>query len=119
MGMWSLKEYGINCHLSTNRAESFNALVKRRFVKPRNYGEDDIILGSSELVRRQILKFKRARYGIGERWILRQKFQHLYDMNNEDINKPDPDEDANELDTDQIRSQEALLVCTFNNYRCI
>jgi len=39
----------VKFHLSTNRAESFNFLVKRRFVKPRNYGEDDIIFGSSEL----------------------------------------------------------------------
>ena len=36
----------------------------------------------------QILKFKGARFGISEKWLLLQKFQHRYDMNNEDINRP-------------------------------
>jgi hypothetical protein len=62
---------------STNRAESFNALVKSRFVKPRNYSEGDIILGSSEFVRHQVLRIRRARYGIGERWLLWEEFSHL------------------------------------------
>lgn len=110
MGVWSLQKYGVNFHLSTNRAESFNALVKRRFVKPRNYGEDDIILGSSELVRRQVLRIRRARYGIGESWLLRKEFRHLYDINREDKLNLDDDEDQHELDTDQIRSQDVLLV---------
>jgi hypothetical protein len=110
MGVWSLQKYGIKFHLSTNRAESFNSLVKRRFVKPRNYGEDDIIFGSSEPVLRQVLRIRRARYGIGENWLLREEFRHLYDINCEEKFKPDDNEDQHELDTDQIRSQGVLLV---------
>ena len=55
----------------------------------------------------QILKFERARFGISEKWLLRQEFHHRYDMNNEDIHRPDPDKDAKELVTDQIKSGEA------------
>ncbi|KZS10565.1 Uncharacterized protein APZ42_024881 [Daphnia magna] len=80
MGIWSLERYNVNYLLLTNRSESFNALLKRRFVKTRAYAEDEMILGSYEIVRRQLLRIKRARFGLGENWLLRRHLQHLYKL---------------------------------------
>ncbi|KZS02719.1 Uncharacterized protein APZ42_000122 [Daphnia magna] len=80
MGIWSLERYNVKYLLSTNRSESFNALLKRRFVKTRAYAEDEMILGSYEIVRRQLIRIKRARFGVGENWLLRHHLQHLYKL---------------------------------------
>ncbi|KAI9550877.1 hypothetical protein GHT06_000218 [Daphnia sinensis] len=76
MGIWSLERYDEKYLLSTNRSESFNALLKRRFVKHRAYAEDEMILGSYEIVRRQFLRIRRARFRVGENWLLRHHLRH-------------------------------------------
>jgi hypothetical protein len=60
MGVWALELYGVKHILSTNRAESFNSLLKRRFSRHKGYGEVDIIAGSSEIVRRTLDRVRRA-----------------------------------------------------------
>jgi hypothetical protein len=43
MGIWSLREYGLQEMLSANRSESWNSLLKREFVKKRGYTEHEIM----------------------------------------------------------------------------
>ena len=98
MGLWSLERYGVKNILSTNRMESFNALLKRRFTKHRGYGEDEIISGSSEISRRQLLRCKRAKHGVGENWLLRQKLRESYPL--EDVSS-----ELYDLDTDLLQAK--------------
>lgn len=82
MGIWALKIYGIHRLLSTNRSESFNALLKRRFVKKRGYTEDEILLGGYSVLTSQLLRINRARSGIGESWLLREELREQYSLFN-------------------------------------
>jgi hypothetical protein len=43
MGIWSLREYGLQEVLSVNLSESWNSLLKREFVKKRGYTEHEIM----------------------------------------------------------------------------
>ncbi len=43
MGIWSLREYGLQEMISANRSESWNSLLKREFVKKRGYTEHKIM----------------------------------------------------------------------------
>ncbi|KZS02878.1 Uncharacterized protein APZ42_034528 [Daphnia magna] len=86
MGIWSLQRYNVKYLLSTNRSESFNALLKCHFIKPRAYTEDEMILGSYEFVMRQLLRIRRARFRVGENWFLGHHLQHLYKLtDNEEL----------------------------------
>lgn len=71
MGVWALRDYGLFEVLSTNRSESWNALVKREFVKKRGYTEDEIIRTSFEIVKRRTLRVKKAQYRAEEKWKIR------------------------------------------------
>ena len=78
MGFWHMKTYGVNNVLSTNRSESFNSLLKRRFTKHREYGEEEVLNGSFQIVRLQLLRIKRAKYAVGEKWLLREHLKKNY-----------------------------------------
>jgi hypothetical protein len=80
MGVWALELYGVKHNLSTNRAESFNSLLKRRFSRHRGYGEDEIIAGSSEIVRRTLARVRRAKHAVGESWLLREHLKQFYPL---------------------------------------
>lgn len=102
MGVWSLELYGVKNILSTNRAESFNSLLKRRFSRHRGYGEEEIIAGSSEIVRRTLLRVKRAKHGVGESWLLRKELRMLYPWEADDG-------EIFDLDTDLLQKGKDLL----------
>ncbi|KZS03081.1 Uncharacterized protein APZ42_034282 [Daphnia magna] len=70
MGVWALKNYGVNHLLQTNRQKSFNSLLKRRFVKQRGYEEEEVIEDCSEIVRLRLLRCKKAKHSAGENWLL-------------------------------------------------
>jgi hypothetical protein len=78
MGIWSLREYGLQEVLSTNRSESWNALLKREFVKKRGYTEDEIMCISFQIVKRRLIRVRRAKYGAGEKWMIRDKLKDNY-----------------------------------------
>ena len=78
MGVWSLKPYGLHEVLSTNRSESWNALLKREFVKKRGYTEDEIICISFQILKRRLLRVKRAKHRTGEKWMIRDQLKDEY-----------------------------------------
>ena len=80
MGMRALQKFSVHHLLSTNRAESFNALLKRNFPKHRGYTEDQILLGGNDIIRGQLIRINRARFGIGEKWLLRDHLRSTYSI---------------------------------------
>lgn len=102
MGVWALKRYGVNHILQTNRTESFNFLVKRRFIKHRGYGEEEVINGSSEIVRLRLLRCKKAKHGVGEKWLLRDHLRGYYQLE-------DDKSELFDLDTDLLEEKKDLI----------
>jgi len=102
MGVWALRPYGVNNILSTNRMESFNSLLKRRFKKHRGYGEEEVIDGCSEISRLQLLRCKRAKHSVGEKWLLRDHLRQAYPLQ-------DDSSELYELDTDLIEKRRDLM----------
>ncbi len=82
--MWALRDYSVHHLLSTNRAESFNATLKREFPKKRGYAEDEILMGGFDIGTSQIRRVNRARFGIGERWLLRPELRSQYTLHKDD-----------------------------------
>ena len=80
MGVWSLRDYGLVQVLSTNRSESWNALIKREFVKKRGYSEDEVIMTSFSVIERRMLRLLNAKYRIGEKWKIRDKLKSKYNF---------------------------------------
>ncbi len=102
MGVWTLKPYGVNNILSTNRMESFNSLLKRRFKKHRGYGEEEVIDGCSEIIRLRLLRCKRAKHSVGEKWLLREHIRIAYPLQ-------DDCSELYDLDTDLIKKRNDLM----------
>ena len=65
LGMWELQLYSIFHLFSTNRAESFNAWLKRNFPKRRAYTEDQIISGGHNIISGKLNRILRAQYSVG------------------------------------------------------
>lgn len=92
MGFWALEKYGLHHPLSTNSSESFNALLKRHFPKKRCYTEDAILLGGFKVVKRQLIRLKRARRGVGEKWLLREHLRENYSIFNNELEEDTSEE---------------------------
>lgn len=104
MGVWALTKYGVNHLLQTNRQE-INALLKRRFTKHRGYGEEEVIEGSSEIVRLRLLRCKRAKHSVGkhsEKWLLWEHLREKYPFE-------DDTSELLELDTDLLEKKKMYL----------
>ena len=65
LGMWELQLYSIFHLFSTNRAESFNAWLKRNFPKRRAYTEDQIISGGHNIISGKLNIILKAQYSVG------------------------------------------------------
>ena len=83
MGLWAIQKYGVKS-VTTNRSESFNAMVKR-FSAWREAPLDSIILYLYRLFESMNTQITRSRYKIGGDYTLRD---HLADQYNADIDCP-------------------------------
>ncbi|KZR99931.1 Uncharacterized protein APZ42_004004, partial [Daphnia magna] len=102
MGVWALTNYGVNHLLQTNRQESFNSLLKRRFVKHRGYGEEEVIEGCSKIVRLLLLRCKKAKHSAGENWLLREHLRKDYSIE-------DDNSELLDLDTELLETKKDLI----------
>ncbi len=108
MGVWALMRYGVKYVLSTNRIESWNAILKRRLIKHGGYREEEVIEGSSEIVRRRLLRVSRAQHGVGEKGMLREHLRTLYKLND------DNNDELFDLDTEHLeKARDILEVYTY------
>jgi hypothetical protein len=108
MGVWALMRYGVKYVLSTNRIESWNAILKRRLIKHGGYREEEVIEGSSEIVRRRLLRVSRAQHGVGEKELLREHLRTLYKLND------DNNDELFDLDTEHLeKARDILEVYTY------
>jgi hypothetical protein len=117
MGVWALIAYGVKYVLSTNRMESWNSLLKRRFDKHRGYGEDQVIEGSSEIVRRRLLRVHRAKHGVGEKWLLREHLRQHYKLDDENHDELfDFDTEHQEKAKDILEVQTSYILIVINTF---
>ena len=112
LGMWELQLYSIFHLFSTNRAESFNAWLKRNFPKRRAYTEDQIISGGHNIISGKLNRILRAQYSVGGGWLLRKELRHRYNIHvQNDFIQNEKTEES--LLCDRLDAAENLTVFTF------